>query len=272
MYTVNASENASAVVADDFKYPSTLDTAQFNINGWRRVTIPLNVNRSGGQFIPQIAGSKLFVVSADIPVAIFPSAQALDAPIVTPIGSKFDGQFSGLLLTHADYSAATLPLNLVLLVCVGDSDFSSPNVVFDSGMPLPATPVNSGVDMAVRFPIPPGAKRISYVQFNCEFTLTALAVGAPRSRLVFKRNNSTMVAPTLTGYAAVVAPGRSAQVAYQLVNAATFAYRLYAEYTGVGIPSAANEIEIAVSVGTGDTINVITAPNGAATFATCYVE
>lgn len=96
-----------------------LSAAQFNRPALIRTSIPLNVNRTLGEFFPNVSGNFLRIDACDYLCRISFNNGDFDQAIPVVPGMTIDGDYSGITLWHDDLSATTAIVSPRLSLVIG---------------------------------------------------------------------------------------------------------------------------------------------------------
>jgi len=149
-----------------YKPDNTQASAQFALNPFQPLSIPLNVDRSGaGRRVTELEGDFLFVEECDWPVGIVLVDQTTDIARCIPAypGLLLRATFKGVTLVHNQISGSSDNVPQLKLT-IGKGAVERSN---DSAFPLASnySPVNPTTNTALSqigtIPVPPGARVLS---------------------------------------------------------------------------------------------------------------
>lgn len=81
-----------------------LSAAQFNVPALSRLTIPQNVDRTFGEYFPNVAGDYLRVESCDMAARLSFNNNDFSQSVPLLAGTIIEGNFSGVTIWHENYS------------------------------------------------------------------------------------------------------------------------------------------------------------------------
>jgi hypothetical protein len=247
------SPEGGALMMDAPYRADSQDFAQYSLQGMRKYRISLRANRTMGEYFPQFEGKFLHIESVDVPCTIQLGNTSANE-LFCADGYTYIGDFKGLTITHADYSAITAVSPISIVVYIGDgSSIVAPAVQLALRAPMPilnnhTTGLNGFTSL--RFLCPDNAREVTRASIYSAITLTALVQGGMAGEITFRSapGGSACVVPATiyngVNYNSTLSVTYRQECRVILQNSATFAYMVGVDFPSMPIPTWCREIEV----------------------------
>jgi hypothetical protein len=224
---------------------SNQNNPQYGINPFQRYKIQLgpNIDRSNGQYFPEVEGTGFYIERADYPVLLSFNSQGggIDQSMSARDGGQAKTQFKGLTVTHPILDVLC---EISIIVFKGDAEFTNQ---LDSPVARLLAPTrtvtNTPALQVMGMYIYPGVRAVKNLQAICQAATVTFSTAS-----FYDKNGAVISSPKV-----ISQNFAGANVVYNGTNSVAYATNIYisggvavVQYPLMYIPSQAVELQVAI--------------------------